>query len=110
MSPQDQKIRSEALHEVDLRTSAITGMPVREISERREKIQKMYDMLHSISEHYDSRGLILGEGFFIKHEPEYYQVYRKGFDNNEPQRVKDITRVMTLFTPEMFVDGIPTNQ
>lgn len=106
MTPQDP-IRTKALADLDHHLSTKLGIPVRDLSERREKIQRMYDMLTSMSEHYDAKGMIIGQGFFIKHEPEYYCVWRKGFENGQPQMVKDITRVASMFTPEIFFGEAP---
>lgn len=80
--------------------SVILG--VRDLSERRDKLQAMYAALQNIG-----RGII-GDGFAIiqRDDPrcgEYFEVYRRGFGW---ERVKSLTRVASMFTPDMFIDGI----
>lgn len=74
----------------------------RGLEERRTKLQLMYLMLANME-----RGIV-GEGFSISRVPdpngEYFKVYRRGFGT---ENAKSLTRVATMFTPEMFIEGIP---
>lgn len=74
---------------------------VRNLDERRQKLDKMYSMIQNVQ-----RGIV-GEGFTIqRHDDprcgEFFEVYRKGYGT---ERVTSLTRVATMFTPEMFCDG-----
>ena len=74
----------------------------RRLEERRNKLERMYLMLANME-----RGIV-GEGFSISRVPdpngEYFKVYRRGFGT---ENAKSLTRVATMFTPEMFIEGIP---
>lgn len=84
---------------------------VRELPERRERMQKMYDMLHGLSQGCQ-HAVIIGKGFYVKHvverqegqEPnDYYIVYRRGIGT---EAVSHIVRVAAMFNPEIFFEGI----
>ena len=75
----------------------------RRLDERRNKLEHMYLMLANMER------AIVGEGFSIMrvNDPngDYFTVYRRTFGT---ENVKSLTRVATMFTPEMFMDGITT--
>jgi hypothetical protein len=96
----DSTIQAQALREIDLEMSDHLGIPVRDITIRRERTQSMFDMLRRIKD----GGAILGEGFYIKREPTCFTVFRKGIGlQHVAPRVVTVT---TMFTPQMFFEGI----
>jgi hypothetical protein len=79
---------------------------VRDLTERREKLEKMYTMIYALVESAETSGksAIIGEGFSIVCRGNCCEVHRKG----EPpvMVVPRVTRIAPLFTPEMFCDGV----
>jgi hypothetical protein len=94
------KVAQEALREIDQEMSEHLGIPVRDVTVRRERTQSMFDMLRRIQ----NGGAILGEGFYIKREATSFAVFRKGIGlQHVAPRVVTVT---TMFTPAMFFEGI----
>jgi hypothetical protein len=84
------------------------ALGVRPLTERRQKIKKMYAMLHHAAQHEGPDGMIFGGGFYIAHTKDddgndLFEVFRRGFGKST---VAHIGRVAGLFTPDMFCDGI----
>ena len=93
-------VAEEAFREIDKEMSEHLGIPIRDITIRRERTQSMFDMLRRIKD----GGAILGEGFYIKREATSFAVFRKGIGlQHVAPRVVTVT---TMFTPQMFFEGI----
>ena len=101
-------IHTRALRELDQEIGDRLG--IRPLSERREKLDKMYRMICNLCETAISgeRCAIVGEGFYINATCEGAIVFRRGEPlENVPLRV---TTIAPMFTPEMFFEGVTTQE
>ena len=95
-------IRSRALNEIDHEMSARLGIPLRDLTERREQLDKMYSMIQTVVD--GESQAIVGSGFHIKNTPEGIEVFRRGFG---VQRVaRRVSLVAALFSPAVFWAGL----
>ncbi len=83
--------------------------PVRDLPERRKAQDKMFTTIRHIEERAKAQhkpAVLLGEDFYIVHNGRNFKVYRKGFG---VELTDKFVRVITMFTPEAFVQGFAGN-
>ncbi len=89
----------------DRRIAHLCEQPVRNIRERREAFEKMFEMIRHTQEyattHPGKLGIVYGDGFYVAHNGEHF-IVRKGA---EKVFQKSITMVAMYFDPLAFMSG-----